>query len=84
MSFGLVLLIAAVFIIFYGIFKIVLVTTNHVAVCASLGRRFTRVVKEGFTWLNPLEGVLDYDWTYVDQTYKTHHFKGTELRLTGV
>jgi regulator of protease activity HflC (stomatin/prohibitin superfamily) len=84
MSFGLVLLIVAVFIILLFLFNFVLVTTNHVVVCASLGRRFTRVVKEGFTLLNPLERVLDYDWTYVDQTYKTHHFKGSELRLTGV
>jgi regulator of protease activity HflC (stomatin/prohibitin superfamily) len=84
MSFGLVLLSVAVFIILLVLVRVVLVTTNHVVVCASLGRRFTRVIKEGFTLLNPLEGVLDYDWTYVDQTYKTHHFKGSELRLTGV
>jgi regulator of protease activity HflC (stomatin/prohibitin superfamily) len=84
MSFGLVLLIVAVFIILLFLFNFVLVTTNHVVVCASFGRRFTRVVKEGFTWLTPLEWALYYDWTYVDQAYKTHHFKGTELRLTGL
>jgi regulator of protease activity HflC (stomatin/prohibitin superfamily) len=84
MDFASVFIVMVIFCILYVYFKTVLVTTNHVVVCATFGRRFTRVVKEGFTLLSPLEGVLDYNWTYVDQTYNTRLLRGNQLRLTGL
>lgn len=72
------------FILIGVVCNFVIVTTNHVVVCATTGRRFTRIRKEGFQIMNLLEYTLDYDWTYTDQQYKTHHIKGNQLRLTGV
>jgi regulator of protease activity HflC (stomatin/prohibitin superfamily) len=60
-----------------------IVTVNHVVVCVTFGRRFTRILKEGINTKYPWEIPLEYDWTYTDQQYKTHHVTGTELRITG-
>jgi regulator of protease activity HflC (stomatin/prohibitin superfamily) len=64
--------------------SICIVTVNHVVVYATFGSRFTRILKEGFNLIIlPWEWPLNYDWTYTDQQYKTHHVRGTELRVAG-
>lgn len=84
MSFPLILLSMAGFALLYFITRFVIVTVNHVVVCATIGRRFTRVLKEGIQFRNILEWPLNYDWSYMDQQYKVHHVRGNQLRLTGV
>lgn len=84
MDFALIFLCIVVLLIVYIGSRFVIVTTNHVVVCATIGRRFTRILKEGFQIKNLLEWTLDFDWTYMDQQYKTHHVSGNQLRLTGV
>lgn len=84
MSFFIIVIAIAVFILLYIISHFVVVTVNHVVVCASIGRRFTCVLKEGFHVLRILEWPLEFDWSYMDQQYKVHHVRGNQLRLTGV
>jgi len=60
-----------------------IIQTNHVVVCASIGRKYSHTMKEGIHFRGLLEYPLSYDWTYTDQQYKTHHITGNELRLTG-
>ena len=79
-----VLIVGGAFGLLYLVSRFLVVTTNHVVVCATIGRRFTRILKEGFNVKGPIEYTLEFDWTYMDQQYKTHHVTGNQLRLTGV
>lgn len=72
-----------VLIILYLATRFLIIQTNHVVVCATIGRKYTRTMKEGVNMRGILEYPLSYDWTYTDQQYKTHHITGNELRLTG-
>jgi regulator of protease activity HflC (stomatin/prohibitin superfamily) len=69
-------------IIAYILIKFTIVYVNYVVVTATVGRKFSRILKEGYYLLYPLEGILDYDWTYTNQEFKVVHLKGERLRLS--
>jgi regulator of protease activity HflC (stomatin/prohibitin superfamily) len=71
----------ALLLIAYFFIKFTIVYVNYVVVTATIGRRFSRILKEGYYLLHPLEGILEYDWTYTNQDFKTIHLKGEKLRL---
>lgn len=84
MDFAFLILFIGIIGFIYIASRFVIVTTGHVVVCAGFGRNFTRIIKEGFHVKGFFEWTLDYDWSYTDQQYKTHHVTGNQLRLTGV
>jgi regulator of protease activity HflC (stomatin/prohibitin superfamily) len=84
MELSFIILCIVILLIVYVGSRFVIVTTNHVVVCATIGRRFTRILKEGFQLKSVLEWPIEFNWTFMDQQYKTHHIKGNQLRLTGV
>lgn len=68
-------------VLFYILFRVRVVQTGHIAVCAGIGRRFSRILKEGIHILYPMEAPLEYSWSYINQQYTKQTINGIALKL---
>ena len=77
-----IIILVVLVVMVYIFTRITIIHPNHVVACCGIGRKFTRILKEGVHVLPFLEWTIDYNWTYTDQKFKTHRVSGTHICIS--